>query len=173
MPSLMLVLFLGATLYAQTPPSLPNQEPDKPPVSAEPGPVAGSGQSQLDPLGVPPAPGKNAAAPAPRWRLLPPEQPTKPPSKWKLFPFGKSPATLVAPWRSLPNGANTEPAVVDRTLVPLNTVVNQQQGPCAIPLTNVLPPSVTTPTIRRIPIPKGHFPMAEVRPPAPSCDDRK
>jgi hypothetical protein len=49
----------------------------------------------------------------------------------------------------------------------------QQPQPCAIPLTNVMPPSGTSPEIRRVPMPDAQFPMQEVRPPAPSCDDRK
>lgn len=176
MSYLMLVPFLSAALYAQMPPL--SHEPGKPPVPVDPTKPtivepAELGQSKPDRLGVRPAPGKKATAPAPTWRLFPAGQPAKPPSKWKFFPFGKSPAIPGAKWRLLPNGGSAQPAFVNRTLVPGNAGVIQQQGPCAIPLTNVLPSSDTPPTIRRVPIPEGQFPIKEVRPPAPSCDDRK
>jgi hypothetical protein len=173
----MLVLSLTAALCAQTPPAIaPNPQSDKPPLTGDPGKPAvqpESGQSKPDPMGVMPAPGKGAHTPVPKWRLLPSEQSPKPPSpRWKLFPFWK-PAWPTTSLPLLSDGDATHATFANPGFAPGNIVFLQQQGPCAIPLTNVLPPSVTTPTIRRVPIPDAQFPMKEVRPPAPSCDDRK
>jgi hypothetical protein len=148
---LMFVLSLSAALYAQTPPApASNQQLDQPPLTAGPGKAAvqpwDSGQSTPDPLGVTPAPGKSADSPVPKWRLLPSEQAPGPvPSKWGQFSFGGKPAATSTTLRLLPDGEGTQPAFVNRGFAPGNTAVLQQEGPCAIPLTNVLPPSGTTP----------------------------
>jgi len=174
-----LVLSLSAALCAQTPPAVaPNLQSDKPPLTVEPGKPAvqpwESGQSKPDPLGVTPAPGKKADKPVPAWHLLPSEEPPKPlSSKWKLFPFGRKTAQANTTLRLFPEAGGTESPFVNRSFAPGNNIVIHQDGPCAIPLTNVLPSSGATPTIRRVPIPDGQFTMKEVRPPAPSCDDRK
>src|ERR1039457_4956521 len=92
---LMLVLFLSAALYAQTPPApAPNQQSDNPPAVVELGrPDAvqpgGSLQSTPDWLGVPAAPGGSTHLAVPKWRWLPSVQPAKVPSaKGKPSIFG-------------------------------------------------------------------------------------
>lgn len=50
--------------------------------------------------------------------------------------------------------------------------VASKPGPCAIPLTNVLPLAEPVP-IRRMHIPDTKFPMTEVIAPAPSCNDSR
>jgi hypothetical protein len=99
---LVLVLFLSDFLCAQTPPAVgPDQQSEQAPIVRMPrNPSADQpaefGQSKPDPWGVPAAPGRNAAQPAPAYRFLPSEQPSKP-SKWKLFPFLKSPVSTGSP----------------------------------------------------------------------------
>jgi hypothetical protein len=88
-----------------------------------------------------------------------------------LFPFGRTPTSPSTTLRLLLNDEGTQLAFGSRLTG--NAVVMQQPQPCAIPLTNVMPPSGTSSKIRRVPIPDALFPMQEVRPPAPSCDDRK
>jgi hypothetical protein len=164
---LLLVLLLSAALCAQTPPL------------AEPGKSGavqsvGSGQTGPDWLGVRRAPARTADPPVPQWRLLPSESDAKPPfSRWKLFLVPKVQKTPSTAPILLSDTVGAEPRW-GHTLQGKNYVITQQKQLCAIPLTNVLPPSGTSPTIRRVPIPDAQFfPMKEVQPPAPSCDDWK
>ena len=175
---LMVVPFLGALLCAQTPPALgPDQQSEKPPAAAVPGsPSADQAaefwQSKPDQWGVSAAPGKNAAPPARAYRFIPSEQSPKP-LKWKLFPFLKSPASTGSPRTLISNGGRAPLGFVNRNSSVHTVVRTQRPQPCAVPLTNVLRLSGASPTIRRVPVPDGLFPMIEVHPPAPSCDDRK
>jgi hypothetical protein len=173
---LMLVLFLSAFLCAQTPPALgPDQQSEKPPIMRVPrSPSAVQPaefeQSKPDPWGVPPAPGKNPAQPGPAYRFLPSAQSPKP-LKWKLFPFLKSPVSTGSPRTLISIGGSNPSAFLNGAA---HTVVRTRRSqPCAIPLTNVPRPMVGSPTIRRVPVPDGQFPMKEAVPPAPSCDDRQ
>jgi hypothetical protein len=177
---LMLVLFLSAALYAQTPPPLASdQQADKPPVAAEPGKPdafqpSQSGQGKPYLPAVPEEPGKSLDAPVPTWRLLPLDPAAKPPSaKWKLLPSGKSPAPPAPMWGLFSFGKNGQPAFVKRDLLPKNFVATPPLRPCAVPLTNVLRSPRKPLQVRRIAIPDAQYPMTEVPLPAPSCDDRK
>src|SRR2546422_208847 len=67
----------------------------------------------------------------------------------KFFPSTKSVKLPV--FGLLPSLPKTE-------ALPFGDVVVSQRGPCAIPLTNVLPPSPSA-TIRRIPVPDAKFPI--------------
>ena len=175
----MLVLFLSAALYAQTPPApAPNQQSDKPPAVVELGrPDAvqpgGSLQSTPDWLGVPAAPGGSTHLAVPKWRLLPSMQPAKAPSaKGKPSIFGLNRGTPGPSYYLLPGAESGQPPLAPPTLRG-KTIVIQRQQPCAVPLTNVLRAFGEPPKVRRIPIPNAHDPMTEVPLPAPSCDDRK
>jgi hypothetical protein len=173
----MLVLFLSAPGFAQAPlPPAQTQLPDKPPAVVEllrPDAVLPGESAQ----GGPDLPGvtrnKSKVATGPTWHLLPSEQTAKPPSaKWKLFPFGKSPATPGVGLGLLPSGGRPRPAFVFLGR-PGQTVVTTQPQPCSIPLTNVLRPGGRTLPVRQVPIPSAQYPMTEVPLPAPPCDDRK
>jgi hypothetical protein len=143
MPYRTLILFLGATLYAQTAP----------------------------PVASPQAADQSQETPRHQWqfRLSPPPQSVSPifgQRKW--FSPGVTPAPATTPWHLLPDWTAKSQPGVNRP-ASLDTAILAK--PCAIPLTNVLRPNGPVPQMRKVLIPEGHFPIVEAVAPAPACKD--
>ena len=141
MPYRTLILFLGATLYAQTaPPSTSPQAAD---------------QSQ--------------ETPRHQWqfRLSPPPQSVSPffgQQKW--FSPRATPTPATTRWLLLPDWTPKDQPGVSR-LARVEAPILAK--PCSIPLTNVLRPNAAVPQLRKVLIPEGYFPIAEAVAPAPAC----
>ncbi len=154
----MLALVLTAGLYSQTPPPRYSNQQTNPPATLVPRPSDANGSG----LNLGHSPWEKAAQP--------------PYAKWKIFP-SDNPVTPAAPAVNL---SLREPKL--GKLAPPKPAMRVQRmnappSPCSIPLRSVpLPPSWPggpTPEIRRVPMSNGLFPMREVKPPAPPCEENK